>query len=256
MTMGKAKGVIFDLDGVLHVRDRVLRGAPEAVARVRRAGLALRCVTNTTRRPRRTILKSLDRFGFDIVEEELLTPSAALRDRLREMGERPFLLIHPNLLEDFADFGTDGGDAVVLGDAGEAFSYAALNQAFRLLMEGAPLYALAANRYFEDDDGLSLDVGGFVAALEYASGIKAELFGKPSPSFFQAALDGLGCRADEAVMIGDDVEADVNGALAVGIGGMLVRTGKYRPEDDSRLDQGGAIVRDVGEAVDRILAET
>src|SRR3546814_1002729 len=56
-----------------------------------------------------------------------------------------------------------------------------------LFRSGAPLYALAANRYFEDDDGLSLDAGGFVAALEYASGIKAELFGKPAPGFFQAA---------------------------------------------------------------------
>ena len=252
--MAKIRGVIFDLDGVLHVRDRVVRGAPEAVARVRRAGLALRCVTNTTRRPRRAILESLDRFGFDFAADELLTPAAAVCERLEEMGESPYLLIHPSLAEDFVAFGAEGSDAVVLGDAGEAFRYDSLNHAFRLLMEGAPLYALAANRYFEDDDGLSLDVGGFVAALEYASGIKAELFGKPSASFFQAALDGLGCRAEETVMIGDDVEADVNGALSIGIGGVLVRTGKYRPEDDARLARDGAIVKDVGEAVDRILS--
>ena len=252
--MGGVRGVIFDLDGVLHVRDRVLRGAPEAVARLRQAGLKLRCVTNTTRRPRRALLEGLSRLGFDFTADEVLTPAAAVCDRLREMAEIPYLLIHPDLAEDFAAFAAGGKDAVVLGDAGEAFRYETLNQAFRLLMEGAPLYTLAANRYFEDDDGLSLDVGAFVAALEYGSGIKAELFGKPSPAFFQAALDGLGCRADEAVMIGDDVEADVNGALALGIAGMLVRTGKYRPEDDMRLATGGAIARDVGEAVDRILS--
>jgi HAD superfamily hydrolase (TIGR01458 family) len=252
-TTGTVRGVILDLDGVLHVRDRVVPGAPEAVRRLRAAGIPLRFVTNTTRRPRRAIIEALTRFGFDITADEVLTPAAAVCERLTEMAESPYLLIHADLSEDFAAFGTGGTDAVVLGDAGDAFRYDTLNRAFRLLMEGAPLYALAANRYFQDDDGLSLDVGAFVAALEYASGITAELFGKPAPAFFQAALEGLGCRTEETVVIGDDVEADVNGALALGFGGVLVRTGKYRPEDAARLASGGVIVADISEAVDRIL---
>ena len=250
--MASVRAVILDLDGVLHIREQVVPGAPEAVARLRRAGLALRFVTNTTRRPHRAILKSLRDLGFDIADEEVLTPAAAVGERLREKGQSPYLLIHPDLAEDFAAC-RQGSDAVVLGDAGDEFRYAALNRAFRLLMDGAPLYALAANRYFKDEDGLSLDVGAFVAALEYASGAKAELFGKPAPVFFQAALDGLDCAAGEAIMVGDDVEADVNGALALGLDGLLVRTGKYRPQDEERLAAGGAIVADVSAAVDLIL---
>ena len=253
--MARPRGVILDLDGVLHVREQVVPGAPTALLRLRRAGLALRFVTNTTRRPRRAILTALRELGFDIADEEVLTPAAAVCDRLREKSQSPYLLIHPDLAEDFAKC-DEGGDAVVLGDAGDAFRYAALNRAFRLLMDGAPLYALAANRYFKDEDGLSLDVGAFVAALEYASGTKAELFGKPAPAFFHAALEGLECGAAEAVMVGDDVEADVNGALALGIGGMLVRTGKYRPQDETRLVPGGAVVADVSVAVDLILGGT
>lgn len=240
---------------MLYVRDRVLPGAVAAVAQLRATGLPLVFATNTTRRSRRAILDNLARLGIAVAAEELMTPAAAVCERLEEMGARPYLLVHPDLREDFAAVGQDGNDAVVLGDAGDDFRYATLNHAFRLLMEGAPLYALAANRYFEDDDGLSLDAGGFVAALEYASGIKAELFGKPAPTFFQATLDGLRCRAEEAVIIGDDVEADVNGALALGMGGMLVRTGKFRAEDSARLASGGEVVADIGAAVDRILRQ-
>lgn len=250
--MARVRGVILDLDGVLHVRDRAVPGAAAAISRLRQAGIPLRFVTNTTRRPRRAILDALDGLGLEVAAGELLTPAAAVCRRLSERGLQPHLLIHPHLMEDFAGLEA-GGDAVVLGDAGDAFRYAALNAAFRLLIQGAPLYALAANRYFRDEDGLSLDAGAFVAALEYASGVTAELFGKPAPAFFQAALEGLGCAAEAAVMIGDDVEADVNGALALGIGGLLVRTGKYRPADDERLAAGGAVVADVDEAVDRIL---
>ncbi|GIK99775.1 MAG: hydrolase [Alphaproteobacteria bacterium] len=252
--MSRIRGVIFDLDGVLHVRDAALPGAAEAIARLRRAGVPMRFVTNTTRRPRRAILEALDGMGLAVAPEELLTPAAAVCLRLKERRERARLLIHPALAEDFQDV-EQGGDAVVLGDAGDEFRYSALNAAFRLLIGGAPLYALAANRYFKDADGLSLDCGAFVAALEYASGAKAELFGKPAPAFFQSALDGLGCAAQEAVMVGDDVEADVNGALALGIRAMLVRTGKYRESDEARLAPGGMVVDHAGDAVDRILHE-
>lgn len=250
--MKRIRGVILDLDGVLHVRERVIPGAREALDRLRRAGLPLRFVTNTTRRPRRAIIESLRNLGFDIAPGEVLTPAAAVCERLRETGRSPYLLIHPELAEDFAGVG-EGEGAVVLGDAGDAFRYAALNKAFRLLMEGAPFYAMAANRYFRDGDGLSLDAGAFVAALEYASGSRAELFGKPAPAFFGAALDALACAAEDAVMIGDDVEADVNGAQALGIRGMLVRTGKYRSQDDARLASGAVAVSDLAEAVDRLL---
>ena len=65
-----------------------------------------------------------------------------------------------------------------------------------------------------DEDGeLSLDTGAFVTALEYATQREAVLLGKPAPDFFHAALASIACDGKEAVMVGDDAEADVAGAL-------------------------------------------
>lgn len=249
--MAGVAGVLLDIDGVLHVGDAPLPGAKEALARLREAGLPIRFVTNTTRRSRRMLRERLARLGFDIPEDALLTPAAAARRWLIERRAAPHLLIHPDLREDFAGI-EEGEDAVVLGDAGDGFTYAALNRAFRLLMAGAPLLALAANRYFREPDGLSLDAGAFVAALEHASGTKAALFGKPAPRFWEAAVASLGCPPSAVVMIGDDVEADVNGAAAAGLRAILVRTGKFRPGDEARLAEGAEAAADLPEAVERL----
>lgn len=248
------KGVMLDIAGVLHDGDTVIRGAPKSLQALRAAGLPLRLVTNTSRRPKRVLLDHLRHLGFDISEDEIFTATEALvaflvRDRLR-----PFLLVHPNLDEEFEVLDRDRPNAVVVGDAAERFTYQQLNAAFRLLIDGAPLLAIATNRYFREADGLSLDAGPFVAALEYAAQVEAILFGKPAPAFFQAVLADLGTSPAETLMIGDDVEADVNGALSLGVQATLVRTGKYREGDERWIGDGGHFVADVGEAIKALLS--
>lgn len=248
--------VLLDLGGVFYQGTRLIPGAQEALARLRDSGLALRFVTNTTRQSRAALLQELTRLGIAVAPDELLTPASAARALLLERGLRPLLLIHPGLTPDFDGIDQHEPNAVVVGDAGDHFSYAGLNQAFRLLHAGAPLLALGRNRYFQEADGLSLDAGPFVAALEYAAGVRAELLGKPAPALFEAALRPLHCHPAEAVMIGDDVEADVNGALAAGLRGILVRTGKYRTGDETRLAAGGDVADDIAAAVAQLGLDT
>lgn len=247
--------VLLDLGGVFYEGTRLIVGARDALTRLRGSGLALRFITNTTRQSRAALLRELARLGLGVAPDELLTPASAARTVLLERGLRPLLLIHPGLAPDFSGLDQHEPNAVVVGDAGEHFSHAGLNQAFRLLHAGAPLLALGRNRYFQDSEGLSLDAGPFVAALEYAAGINAELLGKPAPALFAAALRPLDCRPADAIMIGDDVEADVNGALAAGLRGILVKTGKYRPGDEARLLPGGETAQDIGSAVERLMRD-
>lgn len=252
------RGVLLDLSGVLYEGDAPVPGAREALDRLRGAGIPHRFVTNTTRRPRRRLVQDLAAMGFEIDAAALFTPAAAARRRLEAERLAPHLLIHPALAEEFEGLADGaGGEAVVLGDAGEGFDYAALNAAFRKLAGGAAFLAMAKNRSFKDaDGGLSLDAGAFVAALEYASRREAVVLGKPAPAFFAAALADMGVAAGEAAMIGDDAESDASGALAAGLkAGVLVRTGKYRDGDETRVDPAPtAVVADIGEAVSWILA--
>jgi HAD superfamily hydrolase (TIGR01458 family) len=133
---------------------------------------------------------------------------------------------------DFGELQEDDEDpeAVIVGDMGEDFAYPVLNRAFRHVMAGAELIALQRNRFWQRADGLSLDVGPFVAALEYATAREAYVVGKPAPGFFDEVLRDAGFESDAAAMVGDDIETDVGGAVGAGLAGVLVRTGKYRAD--------------------------
>ena len=227
------EGLLLDLSGVVYVEDEAVPGAGEALERLRGAGIPIRLVTNTTMRPKRSILERLERLGIEAESAELLTPATLAANRCAEAGyESVALIVLDDLREDLEGVpeGDGDADAVIVGDLGDRWDYGVLNAAFRQLMDGAELIALQRNRYWETAEGLSLDAGPFVAALEYATGREAEVVGKPSMSFFELALGDLGVSAERAAMVGDDVEADVGGALDAGLAGILVRTGKYREE--------------------------
>jgi HAD superfamily hydrolase (TIGR01458 family) len=250
-------GVLLDLAGVIYEGERALPGALDAVARLRHAGLPLRFTTNTTRATKRMVLQRLARLGLDVAESELFTPAQSAREWLVRNNCSPSLLVHPDLVPEFEDDSEHAHRAVVVGDAGDAFEYVRLNRAFRELIDGAELIALAKNRCFKDADGkLSLDAGAFVAALEFASQRTALVLGKPAPEFFEAALASMDCPPKHAAMVGDDAEADIAGALRAGLdSAVLVRTGKYCGGDEERFEPPPTVtVENLSAAADWIIA--
>ena len=141
--------------------------------------------------------------GLHITDEELLTPALMARAFLQKHQLSSFLVVHPKLEEDFAGLASGHPEAVIIGDAGDCFTYERLNRAYRKTAESrAVLLALAMNRNFKDaDGGLSLGAAPFVAALEYVRKRKAILLGKPSAEFYQLPVACLGSNGDDLVMI-------------------------------------------------------
>ncbi|HEX3459411.1 MAG TPA: TIGR01458 family HAD-type hydrolase [Acidimicrobiales bacterium] len=232
--MTNRRAVLFDIDGVLTVSWQPLPGAASAVERIRDLGWKVAFVTNTTSTPRSQIAERLEGAGFALHPDEIFTAPLATATYLRahHPGAR-CLLVNSGAIEvdlEGITTATDEVEVVVTGGAGPDIGYDVLNKAYRALVEGAPLVAMHRNFNWETADGLQLDMGVFIAGLEQATGTEASVVGKPSRAYFEAVLAHLDVEAGEAVMVGDDIEADIGGAQAVGIGGALVRTGKFRPD--------------------------
>ena len=180
--------------------------------------------------------------GFELEDEELqTTPRAAARELA---GRRVLALVMPAIVPDLEGIELVGesADAVLLGGADETlepnqvFSYMNLNRAFFELQAGAELYCLHKNRWWQTKRGPMLDAGAFVAGLEYACDHDATVLGKPSPSYFAAALEHLDAEPELTWLVTDDLEDDVRGAQLFGMRTVLVRTGKFRPEALERSD--------------------
>jgi HAD superfamily hydrolase (TIGR01458 family) len=259
------EGLLIDIDGVLAVSWQALRGAPGALNRLRAAGLPFRLVTNTTSRSRRSIADALCATRLPVEVDEILSAPVATGAYLRSTypGGRCLLLSSGSVVEDLegvnvvtmAPDGTLAGTAgkratpaglaaVVLGGAGPEFTYEAVCAVFELVLDGVPLVAMHRNRSWKTSDGLQLDSGAYLTAIEEATGVRATVLGKPDPAFFKAALAEVGLRADQVAMVGDDINVDVLGAQAVGLTGVLVRTGKFRPERLDRAERSPDVVLD------------
>jgi phospholysine phosphohistidine inorganic pyrophosphate phosphatase len=198
-------------------------------------------VTNTTSRSRSLLVQRLAGYGLNVSAEEVFTATLAGAQMARQAGYRVVAPFVPEpALADLAGLELCGGtsgcppaaaEAVLMGDLGEKWSYALLQEAFEYVMSGAGLIALSRDRYWLRDGKLALDAGPFVAGLEFAVGKQALVAGKPSPAFYTAAIRSMGLETGKSVaMVGDDLWSDIQGAQRAGLRGWLVRTGKYRED--------------------------
>jgi len=252
-------GILFDLDGVIYQNCQPIAGADQALNWVKKQNIPHLFVTNTSSKPRSAIVDKLATFGITTDPQHILTPPIAANNWLTNELNSPRVALYVAEATK-ADFSTteiagpeeQQVDAIVIGDLGDQWTFELMNTAFKQLMASpdAQLIALGLTRYWKTSAGLQLDVGPFVKALEYATGKEAIVCGKPSSSFFQAAAQQLQQAPEQLLMIGDDIQGDINGAQQAGLKALQVRTGKFQ---DSDLLQGinpDAIINSIADLPD------
>ncbi len=228
-----ARAFLLDIDGVLYQDGRAIPGAAELLDRFTRQGVPYLCLTNTSYQCRASVAEKLAAVGLNVAPDRIFTaPLAARAFILEQAGRTCWPVVTPDTMRDFEGLPVDeeNPDFVILGDLWHHFDYATLNRIFHRLIRGAGLVAMHRSRFWRTADDLQLDMGAFVAGLEYAAAVEPVIAGKPSPLFFQTALARLEVSPAEALMIGDDFEGDVLGAEQAGVTGVLVQTGKYDPQ--------------------------
>ena len=227
-------GILFDLDGVIYEGNRLIPGAVKTLKKIQAAGIPFRFITNTTRMTKNNLVGFLGGMGFSVGHESVFAAPHVAIEYCKLKGYKKIFLVvpDPEMKQDFSSFQLvdKNPDAIVLGDMGKLFTFNLLNRLFNEVINGSRLIAMHKNRYWKSARGLTVDLGAFIAALEYASGKSAAVMGKPNPNMFQLAVQSWNVPPDSIFMIGDDIEGDVCGAKNVGMKSVLVKTGKFRED--------------------------
>jgi HAD superfamily hydrolase (TIGR01458 family) len=247
------RALLLDLDGVIVLAEKPVPGADEALAAIARRRIPFRIVTNTSLVSRATLSRWGASMGAPIPADRFqsaLSVSASYTAR-RFPGQPLYVLSSDDARTEFAgqhllsDDEASAPDAraaaVVVGDSPEAATWDNLNRAFRLIRNGAELIGMHKNRWWITPEGPTIDSGAYVAGLEFATGAKARIVGKPAREFFSEAVSALASETRQEggrrllrrdiVMVGDDLETDVRAAQRAGLRGAFVLTGKHTRAD-------------------------
>ncbi|MCC7429679.1 TIGR01458 family HAD-type hydrolase [bacterium] len=227
----KISALLIDLDGTVYFKDKLFNGVLEAFQEIKRRKIPFRFITNTTTQTRKMTVDKLAKMGFETTVESIFSSPQASRLYCLKMNYQKIWLLTSSsvLAEEFEglELVEKNPDAIVLGDLGKDFTRDKLNPVFLEMLNGKKLIAMHKNRFWKTESSLTMDLGCFVTALEYATKQEAIIIGKPSKDFFELAIQGWNFSGKEIVAIGDDIEADVGGAKNSGLSGILVRTGKF-----------------------------
>jgi len=231
----KIAGVIFDLDGVLEFQGETYPGAVELLDFLRRRGICIRILSNSTLKSRRSCTENLNKKGFTIYQHEVITASFATARYLETLNPRScWVMLKGEGLEEFHNLrhDPDNPEYIVLGDFRDEFNFQNLNRALRFLFKGAKLVVMITESVDNSMGELELTVGAYGKMLEDAAGIRATYIGKPNRYIFDITLDTMGnIERSKILMMGDRIKTDILGARRAGLKAALVKTGEFRESD-------------------------
>lgn len=225
------RGFAFDLDGTIWAGPRLLPGAVELVESVRAAGLKVVFASNGSRHGPEQIGAKLKNLGITADPSEVVTAFHLAGEEIRRrMGALRVLVVGT---DDLAASLVKAGhtplpfdrwseaQAVVLGND-PGFNFARLQAAARVVDAGGPLFAVNLDARFPigfEPGDFEPGCGAMAEAIIVAAdtGARPVVIGKPSPPLFHEAVARLGCRADQAAMVGDSYFSDMAGGIAAGM---------------------------------------
>jgi HAD superfamily hydrolase (TIGR01457 family) len=231
---------LFDLDGVLYRGAEAVPGAPEALAALRAAGRRVAFVTNNSARTPAVVAERLRSVGIEADAGEVVTSAFATAELLAGRGCRSAFVVGENGLTDaLAAAGIEvlavepaSADAVVVGWDRHA-DYAKLRTASVLVERGAAFVGTNADASLPAADGTRWPgAGALLAAIATTTDVHPEIVGKPHPPLYRAALARAG--GGIPLVIGDRLDTDIAGAVALGWDSLLVLTGITRRDDLAR----------------------
>jgi len=222
---------MLDLDGVVYIGGHAVPGAPEAIADARSAGMHVAFVTNNAARPPRAVAAHLAELGVAAAADDVVTSAqaaaAVLRDRFGT-GARIAALGAVGLFEALEAAGLEvvgvdeSADAAVTG-YGPDVPWRDIMRLATRIRDGLPWVASNTDSSIPTPYGEAPGHGVLVDMISRFASTTPTVGGKPSPPLLEETIRRVG--GSRPLMVGDRLDTDIAGGLAVGVDTLLVMTG-------------------------------
>ena len=221
---------LIDFDGVINLYGKPAPHAKEFLEFLKDNQIPSFILSNSTLKTSKDVKNFLRVHNLPFNIPTMTAADAALK-YVEKNYERVSVFCIDNVKKEFERLiDDDNPQAVIVGDMVDGWSVEILNEIFLKVHKGADLVAMHMNRYWSPEENkFVLDAGSFISAIEYATEKKSILIGKPSPIYFQTALEMLSYLKDSPfIMIGDDIELDILPVQKMGSKAILILTGKTK----------------------------
>jgi NagD protein len=237
--MGKLtekKGYICDMDGVIYHGNKLVDGAKEFVIWLKNEQKRFLFLTNSSAKSPKELKQKLSHMGIEVNAEDFFTSAQATASFLASqnpnvgvyvIGESGLI----NALHD-AGFYIDNVNPyyVVVGES-RTYNFEQIELAVHLILNGAKLIGTNSDLTGPSDKGVAPACRALVSPIEMATGRKAYFIGKPNPLIMRHAIEKIGCRLEDTLIVGDRMDTDIIAGIESGIETALVLSGITKKED-------------------------
>lgn len=232
MTKGiEFKALILDMDGVLWRDTDPIGDLPKLFESINERGWKTVFVTNNATRSIRQYVEKLRSFGVEVDPDQIINSGLATGLFLQERfpnGGPVFAIGEGGLFETLNSFGfvqAQDNPLAVIVSLDRGVTYAQLKHAAQLIRAGVLFLATNPDPSLPTPHGYIPGTGAILAAVEAASASEAIVIGKPSPMMYQIALDSIGVKPENTLVVGDQMATDIAAGIEAGCFTALVLSG-------------------------------
>ncbi|QXE37563.1 HAD hydrolase-like protein [Streptomyces sp. GMY02] len=224
---------LLDLDGVVYAGGEAIAHAAESLRTARDGGMHLAYVTNNALRTPETVAAHLTELGAPAAPADVITSAQAVSRLIAEQlpaGSRVLVIGGEGLRVALRERGLvpvesadDDPAAVAQGYGGPELPWGRFAEACYAINRGLPWFASNTDLTIPSARGIAPGNGAAVEVVRIATGAEPQVAGKPLPPMHRETILRTGAR--RALVVGDRLDTDIEGAFNGDVDSLLVLTG-------------------------------
>ena len=235
------KAIILDLDGRVYTGNKVIPGVSKTIKQLRAKGIKIFFLSNASMKTRKQQAEKLQVMGINCKITEMYNTAYATASYIKHHHPKStvYVVSEGGLQQELKAVGlklaANEHATIVATGLDTKITFEKLTTALRAIRNGAKFIASNVDRVYPTEKGILPGSGTIAAFLEYGTGKKPVVIGKPEPYMVEAVMKENKIKKKDLLIVGDNYETDLRAAKRMKIKCALVLTGLTKQKDVRKM---------------------